>query len=445
MNRPNSEEPTLLVIERFKAGDPEAFETWYTAIEPQLQDALQHALRDPHNPQDPAVMQQQIQDRIRMTHDYLLAQGLYMYDPASTVSLSTYTQTIARNVADYALVQRFLHGDQEAFETWYAAIEPQFRGFLRGLGLDDPDHKGVEENVVGSIGEILQMTQLYLLERGFARYDPARGSLRQYTKSLLKYRAWSYFHQQQQWGWIQVIRLDPTRETTDVAADMETWLVGHSRAYKHQTDAQSEEQRYLDLTVKPQLAAQLLDTLLQLAFDPALHPPHQALAFGFVHLCRDVDRADTTPSHWPPRRLVAELTDTALQQLQAHLEALLTASFDHLPPAAVTARFNALHQQLGKRVAEVVEDLHRHTPRATQAWATSFAKNVLQAQGHPPEQAAIARTLAQWVVGHTCWRQYYTRKPEDNITDWCRSVQRRVFPALLAKGDGPLYEDLLNA
>jgi hypothetical protein len=142
--------------------------------------------------------------------------------------------------------------------------------------------------------------------------------------------------------------------------------------------------------------------------------------------------------------MVAELSDAALQRLQEQLEVLLTESFERLPHS-VAERCSGLRQQMEKRLADVVEQLQRHTPRAKQDWATFFAENVLRAQGQTPDPEAIALTLALWVVGATCFRQYYTGEAAANITNWCRSVQRRVFEAILGQGHGELYARLLRA
>jgi DNA-directed RNA polymerase specialized sigma24 family protein len=179
------------------------------------------------------------------------------------------------------LIERFMKGEREAFEELYELIDPQLRGHLRGCyGPQDKD----------ALQEILQMTYVYLLEGGPAKYDPSRSSFRRYAKYIAEKMAQEYYKQQHQWGWVRVIRPDHAWAPSELSDDIEDWLARNSEAYQHKAHRQSEELQYLELTENPQLAAEALDAFFHLAFDPATNPPHQSIAFGFAHLCRDLER-----------------------------------------------------------------------------------------------------------------------------------------------------------
>lgn len=119
-------------------------------------------------------------------------------------------------------------------------------------------------------------------------------------------------------------------------------------------------------------------------------PPHQLLSFGLCKLVAD----------WPPRRIVAELSDTSLREVTVQLEqAYLEES--SLPEAVVRPCFARLHDRLEFRFREVVK------------------KKTLAT--HP--------RLADRIVGDTKLCDYYTGNPEQNISHWSQSVQRVVAGA----------------
>jgi hypothetical protein len=426
MRLPNPEEQE--VIEKLMTGDHKAFEAWFASIEGQL---LAH-LRGHVDPPDEAALRA----RIQRGRAYLVERGLNRFDPSQKVSLYDYTQNIVRNAEDLALVERFRTGDHEAFETWYTSINEQLQGYLRTL-LDPKDKDALDD--------IIQNTHVYFVRRGFDKYDPSRGSLYWFVKYIAGLMLKSFYKEQYEWEWMPVTHLEDSQATSELRRDIDAWLVDNSTIYKHRAATQSPEQ-VLYREEYRKLAAEALDRFFHLAFDPDTTPPHEAIAFGFGHLCRDLDHAAKTPSDWPPRRIVGELSDTALTQLQEQLEVLLTESFERLPHP-VADRLRGLREQMQQRVADVVAHLKRHNPHATPRWPNTFAQNVLRTQGQSPDPDAIAQALAQWVVGDTCLRQYYTGEAEEagtNITEWCSNVKHRVQTAIRREGRGELYERLLR-
>jgi len=198
------------------------------------------------------------------------------------------------------------------------------------------------------------------------------------------------------------------------------------------------------------LRLEAFDTFFEMTFNQSTRPPHHLIAFGYKHLWRDPEaekdpRAKKPlPLLWPPRRIARELSDEALRTVQNQLEAGLFETFQ-LPPSRLEGHLSELRQWMGQTVAEVVKQIHTHTGRSGKSWADTFANNVVQQEGIEPTDDTRAEAQMKWQVGETCFRQHYTRTPEDNITSWCYSVWRRVSGAIFEQGQGELFELLLQA
>jgi hypothetical protein len=120
-------------------------------------------------------------------------------------------------------------------------------------------------------------------------------------------------------------------------------------------------------------------------------PPHQLLAFGWSKLI----------AKWPPRRIVAEHSDTPLKELGAALERAYTEQ-SGLPSACIEPCFALLHRRMDLGFSEVV-----------------FERRTLE----------IYPELRGRVVGTTVLRDYYGEDPEQNIAHWSGAVRRRVLKA----------------
>jgi hypothetical protein len=129
--------------------------------------------------------------------------------------------------------------------------------------------------------------------------------------------------------------------------------------------------------------------------------PHEVIAFGYVKLLQ-----------WKPTRVVAELSDTALDGLADRLE---EEYFRFVPLPEVRDAFAPLRQNLSRHVPDCDAD-----PRAKEPYAS----------------------LADRVAGHTLLREYFptTGTAEAAVTRWWAAVKRVVAEEVLRLPRGPLTE-----
>ncbi|MFN8633032.1 MAG: sigma factor [Chloroflexota bacterium] len=141
-------------------------------------------------------------------------------------------------------------------------------------------------------------------------------------------------------------------------------------------------------------AAEEYERLLRATFGSA-SPPHQLIAFGFCKLLE-----------WRPAELVADRSDDPLRALELELErtygGVLVESGGL--SQAVAESFERLRLSMDQRFDVAVQD---------------------------PKTLATHPALHARIVGDTAFRDYYTGKPTDNVTQWWDAVKRRVMTELL--------------
>lgn len=152
-----------------------------------------------------------------------------------------------------------------------------------------------------------------------------------------------------------------------------------------------------DMTGEPEIPIQpepteesleMLEGLLKFIFTSA-GPPHQVYAFGFNKLL----------SGWKPGKIVRELSDILFQKLHSiFIEDYRIRSC--LPELYLKELFVPLSERLFFKTGDVLDDL---TSRENY-------KNLLDT-----------------IVGQTAFRDFYSRNPEHNITDWSYKVKQRIL------------------
>lgn len=144
------------------------------------------------------------------------------------------------------------------------------------------------------------------------------------------------------------------------------------------------------------------EALLRTTFSIS-NPPHQLIAFGYCQLLE-----------WKPAELVAERSDHRLEDMVKELQARYQ-EIAAIPQDRVAPLFAQLHKKLKLRVEEVV---------------------------HPSAHAAYEDLLHR-IAGETTLRDYYSKEPTANVSDWVYRVKRRVTDELYAaiqRSRGTLYE-----
>lgn len=147
-------------------------------------------------------------------------------------------------------------------------------------------------------------------------------------------------------------------------------------------------------TLRRVSAAEEYEQLLRVTFGSA-SPPHQLLAFGFCKLLE-----------WKPAELVAERSDDPLRALERELARTYGGFLAESggPSPAVSESFERLRLAMDQRFEVAVQD---------------------------PKTLATHPALHASIVGETAFRDYYTGKPTDNITQWWDAVKRRALAELL--------------
>ena len=132
--------------------------------------------------------------------------------------------------------------------------------------------------------------------------------------------------------------------------------------------APSPEAMALDVEYE-HLQAHVYDELFQVTFTHSTSPPHHLVALGFRLWPDPVpeDRGTRTPpgkpsAVWPPRRITAELSDTALTTLVGQLEEGLVHAVAYLSEARIRAQLGVLRQRLEQSVHAVCRELQLDLP-----------------------------------------------------------------------------------
>jgi hypothetical protein len=167
-----------------------------------------------------------------------------------------------------------------------------------------------------------------------------------------------------------------------------------------------------------------------------------------LHIWPDrTSQAGKSAPVWPSRRIVAELSTTALTTLAGQLEDELVRAVTYLSEAHIRDSLSALRRSLGQSVHDVLQQLQLHFP----PWSISVAFREGSGIGHEEElddqqRAVITACLQRCLVGTTTFHHYYTTDhPEDDIGHWCEAVKRQVWQVIRAQGKGVLFERLQEA
>jgi DNA-directed RNA polymerase specialized sigma24 family protein len=283
----------------------------------------------------------------------------------STASLADPTQT-----AQQQLIRRAQQGEREAFDELHSLHQGSVFGYIRARVRNDDDAQDVAQRTWIEVWNNIKS------------FDPQRGSLHAFAT-----RYWAHFMIMRHYS-------DLKGEAMPLAPDenIEIYRPAFGEA-GHPVKA------YPDASWDEEAPAEVYTQLLALTFGGP-SPPHQLLAFGFTKLLA-----------WPPRRIVAELSDRSLAELAAQLEqAYLHES--ELPEALVRPAFARLRQALERRFGEVVDE---------------------------PKTRETYPQLLDRIVGTTTLRDYYTAgDPAAAVTRWWDAVKRRVRSDVSRLGTGPM-------
>jgi hypothetical protein len=183
----------------------------------------------------------------------------------------------------------------------------------------------------------------------------------------------------------------------------------------------------------------LHDKLFRLTFTHGTSPPHHLVAFGFARLLGLPD--------WPPRTIVAELSDTALKPLETQLEDELLRS-KYLPEPRLRHHLSDLRHQMDKTVHDILMQLGADLPPWSIKVAYDHGSGVAlknEEKLNDQERAVITERLQQCIVGQTTLRQHYTAaEPDDDLRLWCEAVKRQVERAIRREGAGEAFLRLVR-
>ena len=267
----------------------------------------------------------------------------------------------------HALIARLQQGDTTVFDALYAAIEQGVYGYIRGvLTRDDQEAQ-----------EIAQDTRLYVLTQALQRYDPTRGRLLPFVKQSARWMALRYYRERERRGEVELLLSQLRVRHPNLDSDPE---LADILAYARGRVAPSAEAMALDVEYE-RLQAQVYDELFQLTFTHSTSPPHHLVALGF-RLWPDPVPEDTgtrappgKPSPvWPPRRIVAELSDTALTTLVGQLEEGLVHAVTYLSEARIRTHLGALRQRLEQSVHAICLELQLDLPPGVSRWPGIMAR-----------------------------------------------------------------------
>jgi RNA polymerase sigma factor (sigma-70 family) len=285
------------------------------------------------------------------------------------------------------LIARSRQGDRAAFDTLYAACEPQVNGFVRSRTRDDHD-----------VQQIVQNTRLIVWEK-IPIYDPSRARFTAFTKYWAGLMLLRYYAEQQQRHRLEVLfselqaRYADLEQETEISAVLARVAVHRNPSVEDETLLAEEEQ---------EVDVEVYNELLRITFSGA-SPPHQLMAFGFKLL-----PGESPQETWKPQKVVAELSALFLRILEEKLEYAYVQT-SQLPEARVRCHFERLRQSMDRTLDEVVTER-----RTRQTYASLLGS----------------------IVGGTILQQYYTHTddPAQDISHWWEAVKRRVWRDVKQQG-----------
>jgi hypothetical protein len=217
-----------------------------------------------------------------------------------------------------------------------------------------------------------------LRTKALPRYNPSRSRFRTYAKSYAENQVKQFYTRKRKIREGELFGSDLT-PAGDAEKDTATWEASIP-------DPRSSVEATL-------ISVEQANRLLQTTFN-STSPPHQVLIFGFDRLLK-----------WPPRRIVAELSDLTLRTLETQLEEDLVDIIG-LGPTIIRDCLRKLR-----------DDMH-----------ATFGVLV----SHPKTREAH-QTLLGRVTGDIVLRELYTKEddPEDNVAKWANNAWRNIRVRML--------------
>ncbi len=291
--------------------------------------------------------------------------------------------TAASSRRDYAgareeeLIEWAKENDRDAFDALYNMHQAKVRGHIRAQTCNDEDMEIAEGD-----------TWLRAWEQ-IHKYDRARASFLRWVKMLAGFALLDYYRAEERWDRVHKLVSD----LTDVALELEG-MGGPEGGVAAVPDSRTGPE---ESDIPPEVYEKLLCT----TFNSDV-PPHQLTAFGFSKLLG-----------YPPRRVVAEMSNISLRELEKRLEnEYLDKS--QLPEHKVRPCFKRLRENLERRFEKVVKAKTRNT--------------------YP--------NLVGKLVGDTVLEDYFEDCATDKeraakISQWSASVARRVLRDLARAASMP--------
>jgi DNA-directed RNA polymerase specialized sigma24 family protein len=280
---------------------------------------------------------------------------------------------------DTKLIERAKRGDRAAFDMLYARHERRVRGFIRARAAKDTNTQE----------EIAHLTWLTAWQK-LPTYEPHRSSFPTFVKYWASLVLLRYYEAQGLQRKVEVLFSEFITRFPGLAEE-------ESVVPFLQLPALVERplEEILLLAEDEGILTTAYEDLLRLAFSDS-SPPHQLIAFGFAKLLA-----------WPPRKIVAELSDVRLKALAARLEREYVHTAQ-LPQDRVRPYFRQLQEVLNRPFRYAAKD-----PRTRNLYAH----------------------LLQRIVGETTLQEYYVGQTNEqraaDITKW--------WDAVIGLTQGPLF------
>jgi DNA-directed RNA polymerase specialized sigma24 family protein len=339
-----------------------------------------------------------------------------------------------------ALLARARQGDNAAFDVLYAAIEQGVYGYIRTLTWDDHEARAIAQD-----------TRLSFFLNGMKHYDPEGGrSLLSFVKASARWVTLNALRENGARRRVELLlsELASRHPELDHEAEFADFLAYESDAATPDTQIQS-----LDIEHE-RFRAEVQAELFEFTFTHGTSPPHHLIALGFhIWPDRPVEKTGKrTPARkpspvWPPRRIVAELSDTTLTTLTGQLEDGLVHGLTYLDETRIRACLRELRQRMAQSVHAILMQLHLNLPPWSVAVALHYGSGVRLTDNLGAQNRAVILDILQHCrVGTTMFRHYYTtQKPEDDIGHWREEVKRQVRQAIRTHGKGQLFVRLQQA
>ena len=405
----------LDLIERAKQGDQAALDALWKPIEESIKPDLLAWMQDD---------EQELEDILQQTQLYVQQTGIHRCTPRDAGrNWLSFIKECARRV----LLAHAKQNDRKALDTLCKSMEQPIKGYIRVCTLCDED----EEK------DILQETLKYFVQTGFDKFDPDKGRrLVPFVKESARWAMLRHYRARGQWGKLKKLAAKFGRRYHSIYQEPEAPDIV-SQAI--QVDNPDPETQVLDVEHQ-RLEEALHDKLFQLTFTHGTSPPHHLVAFGFARLLG--------LPNWPPRTIVAELSDKTLKSLETQLEDELLRS-KHLPEPRLRNHMSDLRRQMDKTVCDILTQLGEKLPPWSVQVAHYHDSGVAFEKDKDltdQECAVITERLQQCIVGQTTLRQHYTAvKPVDDLRIWCECVKRQVGRAIRREGSGEAFLRLERA